>query len=113
MEMRKRRLFLEKKYYQWFIYKFYDVFGGYTQDFKKPILSILCLILMFSGIYYFIDYDILKALQRGVKGALPYMEIDTKNPFEGYWLILRNIELVLGGTFLAFFVLALRKRFKQ
>lgn len=113
MEIRKRRLWLEEKYYQWIIYKFYDVFGGYTQDFKKPIISIFWLIIIFSGMYYFIDYDIVKALQRGVKGALPYMEIDTKNPFEGYWLILRNIELVLGGTFLAFFVLALRKRFKQ
>lgn len=113
MEMRKRRLWLERNYYQWFIYKFYDVFGGYTQDFGKPIVSLVGLILVFSGLYFFIDYDILKAFQRGVKGALPYMQIDTENPFTGYWLILRNLELVLGGTFLAFFILALRKRFKQ
>jgi len=113
MKMRQRRLWLEKKYYQWFIYKFYDVFGGYTQDFRRPIISLIGLILVFSGLYYFIDYDIVKALQRGVKGALPYMQIDTENPFEGYWLILRNLQLVLGGTFLAFFILALRKRFKQ
>ncbi|WP_298421839.1 pentapeptide repeat-containing protein [uncultured Kordia sp.] len=113
MEMRKRRLWLERKYYQWFVFKFYDVFGGYTQDFKKPIVSLIGLILVFSALYFFIDYDISRALQRGVKGALPYMQIDTENPFEGYWLILRNLELVLGGTFLAFFVLALRKRFKQ
>lgn len=113
MEMRKLRLKLEKKRYQWFIYKFYDVFGGYTQDFRKPIVSLVGLILVFSVIYFFIDYNILKALQRGIKGALPYMEIDTKSPFEGYWLIPRNLEFVLGGTFLAFFILALRKRFKQ
>ncbi|MEM6720852.1 MAG: hypothetical protein AAF611_16090 [Bacteroidota bacterium] len=113
MKMRQQRLWLEKKYYQWFIYWFYDFFGGYTQDFRKPIVSLLGLILVFSGIYFFIDYDIIKALQRGIKGALPYMQIDTENPFEGYWLILRNIQLVLGGTFLAFFILALRKRFKQ
>lgn len=113
MEMRKQRLWLEGSNYQWIIYKFYDVFGGYTQDFRKPIVSLVGLILVFSGLYFFIDYDILKALQRGIKGALPYMQIDVENPFKGYWLILRNIELVLGGTFLAFFILALRKRFKQ
>lgn len=113
MEMRKRRLWLERKYYQWFIFKFYDVFGGYTQDFRKPIVSLFGLILLFSGLYFFIDYDFVKALQRGIKGALPYMQINKETKFEGYWLILRNIELVLGGTFLAFFVLALRKRFKQ
>ncbi|WP_430408668.1 hypothetical protein [Kordia sp.] len=113
MEMRKQRLWLEGKLYQWFIYKFYDVFGGYTQDFKKPIVSLVGLILVFSGLYFFIDYDISRAIQRGVKGALPYMQITTGTAFEGYWLILRNLELVLGGTFLAFFILALRKRFKQ
>ncbi len=113
MEMRKRRLYLEGKNYQWFIYKFYDVFSGYTQDFRKPMVSLVGLILLFSGLYFFIDYDFVKALQRGIKGALPYMQINTETKFEGYWLILRNIELVLGGTFLAFFVLALRKRFKQ
>lgn len=113
MEMRKRRLYHEEKYYQWSIYKFYDVFGGYTQDFRKPIVSLIGLIFTFSILYFFIDYDFVKALQRGIKGALPYLEIDTENPFEGYWLVLRNIELILGGTFLAFFILALRKRFKQ
>ncbi|PTX63021.1 hypothetical protein C8N46_102422 [Kordia periserrulae] len=113
MEMRKRRLYLEGKLYQWAIYKFYDVFGGYTQDFRKPIVSIFKLIFAFSTIYFFIDYNVLNAIQRGIKGALPYMEIGIEDPFTGFWLIPRNIELVLGGTFLAFFILALRKRFKQ
>ena len=73
----------------------------------------LGLTIVFSFIYFFIDYDIIKAIQRGIKGALPYIVIDTENPFKGYWLIARNLEFLLGGTFLTFFVLALRKRFKQ
>ncbi|GAA3639054.1 pentapeptide repeat-containing protein [Flavivirga jejuensis] len=113
MEMRKKRLLVEKKYYQWFVYCFYDFFGGYTQDFKRPIVSLIGLIGLFSVVYYFIDYNVLKAIQRGIKGALPYIYIDTENPFTGYWLIARNIEFLLGGIFLTFFILALRKRFKQ
>jgi len=113
MEMRRKRLWKEKDLFQWLIYSFYGHFGGYNQDFKKPIISIAVTIFIFSFFYYFIDYDIIKALQRGTKGALPYISIDTEKPFKGYWLILKNIELILGGTFLSFFILALRKRFKQ
>lgn len=113
MEMRKKRLWYEKEFYQWFIYWFYGFFGGYTQDFKRPLVSLIGLIGIFSFIFYFIDYNILKAFQRGIKGALPYISIDTEKPFTGYWFILRNIEFLLGGIFLTFFILALRKRFKQ
>ena len=111
--MRKRRLYLEGKNYQWFIYKFYDVFGGYTQDFRKPVVSLTGLIFIFSVLYFFIDYDVSNAIQRGIKGALPYMKIDIEYPTQFLWIILRNLEFILGGTFLTFFILALRKRFKQ
>lgn len=112
MEMRKRSLWKERNYFEWIIYSFYGNFGGYTQNIKKPIVSLLGLIFLFSIIFYFIDYNWLKAIQRGIKGALPYIQIDTENPFNGYWLVLRNIEFLLGATFLTFFILALRKRFK-
>ena len=113
MDIRRRRLFKEKHYFNCFIYWFYGFFGRYTQDFKRPLVSLFILIGVFSGMYYFMDFDVLKAFQRGIKGALPYLAIDTENPFKGYWLIARNIEFLLGGTFLTFFILALRKRFKQ
>lgn len=113
MEVRQKRLRDEKKYYYWFIYWFYGFFGRYTQDIKRPIISLSILIILFSSIYFFIDYSYLKALQRGIKGAIPYILIDTVNPFKGYWLILRNVEFLLGGTFFTFFILALRKKFKQ
>lgn len=113
MEMRKKRLWKEKKYADWLIYKFYSFFGGYTQNYLRPLFSLFILIVFSSVIYYFIDYNTLKAIQRGLKGAIPYLEIDTEKPFQGYWLIWKNIQLMLSGTFTAFFILALRKRFKQ
>lgn len=113
MHMREKRLWNEENYYYWFLYWFYGYFSGYTQDVKKPILSLVGLISIFSLLFYFIDQDMTSAIQRSFKGAIPYFEIGIEKPFEGYWLVLKNIETVLGGTFLAFFILALRKRFKQ
>lgn len=113
MKIRQKSLWNERKYYQWFFYWFYGFFGGYTQNFKRPLVSLVGLICVFSAIYYFIDFNILKAIQRGVNGAIPFATIDTQNPFRGYWLIARNIEFVIGATFTTFFVIALRKRFKQ
>ncbi|MCF2873349.1 MULTISPECIES: pentapeptide repeat-containing protein [unclassified Tenacibaculum] len=113
MEMRKKRLWKEKKYVDWFIYKFYDFFGGYTQDYVRPLFCLFLLLIVSSIIYFFIDYNLLKAIQRGLKGSIPYLQIDIEKPFKGYWLIWKNIQLMLSGTFIAFFILALRKRFKQ
>ena len=113
MDMRRKRLWNEKNYYSWFLYWFYGYFSGYTQDIKKPILSIIALISISTLIFYFIDQNIVNGFQRSLKGALPYFEIGIEKPFAGYWLIIKNIETILGGTFLTFFVLALRKRFKQ
>jgi hypothetical protein len=113
MELRQKRLFSEKKYYYWFVHWFYGFFSRYTQDIKRPVVSFIALILVSSGIFFFMDCSYINALQRGVAGALPYMQIEIDKPFDGNWLILRNIEFLLGSTFLAFFILALRKRFKQ
>lgn len=116
MKMRKKRLRLQKKYYLWLIYWFYDLFGGYTQHLGRPVASLVGLIGVSSIIYYFIDYSVLWAIQRGIYGALPKLitiDIPKDAQFNGYWLIASNIETLLGSTFLVFFILALRKRFKQ
>ncbi len=116
MKMRKKRLWKQKKYYLWFIYWFYDVFGGYTQHLARPIISLAALIGASSCLYYFIDYSWLWSIQRGFYGALPKLitiDIPEELQFSGYWLIASNIETILGSTFLVFFILALRKRFKQ
>ncbi|WP_024773054.1 pentapeptide repeat-containing protein [Aquimarina macrocephali] len=116
MEMRKKRLWKQGDYFHWLIYAFYDVFGGYTQNLKKPIFWLFRLIVVFSCIYYPIDQSVQWAIQRGIYGALPKLitiDIPEELQFSGYWLIALNIETILGSTFLVFFILALRKRFKQ
>ncbi|WP_299383213.1 hypothetical protein [uncultured Lacinutrix sp.] len=113
MEMRKKRLFLEKKWFSFFIYWFYGFFGGYTQDFLRPIKSLFLLIFISTIAYFFIDYNLINALERGANGSIPYIEIREDEPYPGYWLLLKNIQLILGGIFISFFILGLRKRFKQ
>ncbi len=113
MEMRKKRLWNEKRYFHWFIYWFYGFFGGYTQDYLRPFISLVFLIILSSLVYFFIDFNLVRAFQRGVKGALPYISINFEDPFKDNWLIVRNIEFLLSTIFLTFFILALRKRFKQ
>lgn len=116
MEMRKKRLFIERNYLSWFIYWFYGFFGGYTQNYKKPIISLIGLIVISSIGYLFIEPNMIEALQRGIYGALPKLITVSESKealFQGYWLIAFNIEGILGATFLTFFILALRKRFKQ
>ncbi|PKA83596.1 hypothetical protein ATE92_1753 [Ulvibacter sp. MAR_2010_11] len=113
MEMRKIGLWKERKLFQWFIYWFYGFFGGYTQDIRKPMLSLAVLFLGCSIAYFFIDFDIINAMERGVEGSLPYLEIKEDEPFPDYWLLLKNVQFILSSIFLSFFVLALRKIFKQ
>ncbi|WP_452230658.1 hypothetical protein [Lacinutrix sp. MEBiC02404] len=113
MEMRKNRLLHERKYASFFIYWFYGFFGGYTQNFLRPIISLAILTLVCTIVYFLIDYNVINALERGLKGSIPYIEIRENEPYPRYWLLLKNIQLILSGTFLSFFILALRKRFKQ
>jgi uncharacterized protein YjbI with pentapeptide repeats len=119
MVIRKKILKKEKKFFHYFIYWYYGTFGGYTFDFKRPIFSLFCLIIIFSLLYLFIDdgsgiYDnISRAAQRGIKGTFPYLDINIESPFSGNWLILKNIQSILGVSFTSFFLLGLRNRFKK
>jgi len=114
MQMYREWLYQKRKA-MWLVYWFYGVFGGYTQRIKNPILSILGLIGVFSIFFYFIDCNVGNAIQRGFFGAFPkFIDITTTSrEFPGYWLVLKNLEFILGSTFLTFLILALRKQFKQ
>ncbi|TSE07421.1 pentapeptide repeat-containing protein [Aquimarina algiphila] len=115
MDMRKRRLFKEWNILYWFLYWFYSTFGGYTRHVFKPLGSLLATIVIFSLWYLRIECDLSKAFQRGLYGALPKLftvTVPEEDMFCGNWLIVSNIEGILGATFLTFFILALRKRFR-
>ncbi|MEL6812748.1 MAG: hypothetical protein AAFP76_15575, partial [Bacteroidota bacterium] len=113
MEMRKKRLSLENDYFYWFIYWFYGYFGGYTQNIGKPLYRLFWLTTICTFAYFFIDLDIANAIERSIKASIPYIEIRQENPYPNYWLLFRNFQFILSSIFLAFFILALRKRFKQ
>lgn len=113
MEMRKLRLQNDKKYFHYFIYWFYGFFGGYTQDVRKPILSLFFVFIICSYIYFYMDFNIINAFERGIMGSLPYLENSQKDLFPNYWVLLKNIQFIFSTIFLSFFILALRKIFKQ
>lgn len=55
MRIRQIRLWKEKNYFTWFIYWFYGFFGGYTQDFRKPLFSLIISIPFFAILYHITD----------------------------------------------------------
>lgn len=112
MDTRKRTLFKENKL-KWFLYWYYGFFGGYTQNYIKPLFSLVITFILFTIIYLFYDYNIITALQRSIYGLLPLININPSIKIEGYWLIFLNVQKLISSTFLTFFILGIRKQFKQ
>lgn len=114
-EMKIRQILLknEKRYFHWFFYWFYGFFSGYTQNYIRSILSLIFLILIFSVLYFFIDFNILKSIERSVNASLPMFKTNNEELYPEWWIILRNVQLLFSGIFISFFILSLRKRFKQ
>lgn len=117
MEMRKLRLYKEKRYVSWFIYWFYDKFGSYTQNFLRPFyLFLLFTFIVFPLIYFFFDTtfflfsEVSKSYQKSVASALPFLKSDLLED-SNWWL--KSFQTFFSGILLTFFILALRKRFKQ
>jgi uncharacterized protein YjbI with pentapeptide repeats len=111
MEMRKKRLKQEGKMLTWLFYWFYDFFGGYTQNFIRPIVAFFGSFVFFTLIYK-IGNDWIDSIQMSIAGLIPYVEVQEFIKVEGYWLIAKNIQFILSVALLSFFVLALRNRFK-
>ncbi len=137
MEMRRKRFRIEKgfnSYMSYSIYSFYKTVGAYTQDFNRPFSLLIVTFVLFSFLYLFLSYSNLDCLFIksnygssicenifNLKG-LPYsqcLKISASNTF----LILKSnhsinwffeaIQKIFSTILLTFFVLALRKRFKQ
>lgn len=124
MEMRKYRLLLEKNYLQWTIYWFYSTLGGYTQNFIRPLIILLSSIVIFAGIYFYLDFpnhfsfwniqsviesSISESFQKSFDAAFPFFK--PVHEYQYWWI--RYFQTFFCGTLLTFFILALRKRFKQ
>ncbi len=123
MKMREKRLYLEKDYFSIFIYKIYDYLSGYTQNFKRPLFIFFILTFFIFPLYYttlegcqFIDEfrnyfscSLSEGYKKSLSAAFPIFSTDLV--YENWWM--KSLQSFLSLLLITFFVLALRKRFKQ
>ncbi|WP_394973156.1 pentapeptide repeat-containing protein [uncultured Croceitalea sp.] len=128
MEMRKKRLLHEKKYFTWIIFLIYDKLGGYTHDFIKPMrIFFFSTFIIFPVTYFTITTkfygsnwnctfyeaakfnNLLPAYQKSLAASLPVLKTDLT--YENWWV--KSIQIFISTILIAFFLLAVRKRFKQ
>lgn len=123
MKMREKRLYLEKDYFSIFIYKIYDYLSGYTQSFKMPLSIFIILTFIIFPFYYIFfetcqninsDYSCfmcttLEGYQKSLSASFPFISTDLV--YENWWM--KSLQSFLSLLLITFFVLALRKRFKQ
>lgn len=96
------------------IYAIYGVLSGYTQSILKPIIWLVLFTgWIFPYIYVYVDSNLTtineELIIASVKNSMPFYKFNLGD--EVFWWALT--QKILSGTLLAFFVLALRKRFKQ
>lgn len=129
MEMRKKRLWENKRFLSWTIYKIYQTLGAYTNDFIKPLkLFLFQSFTLYPIIYFYFSYQekinldknftfdiyslntlFYNSFEKSISASLPL--ISTKLVYEGWWL--KSSQIFISSLLLTFFILALRKTFKQ
>lgn len=112
MTFRQLRLYLEKDYFSWFIYWFYDFFGGYTQNYVKPIFWLFSLTTLIFPSYYFIyenSNDVNDVFIKSIAASIPWLQ--TNLQYENWGIL--AFQKTLSTILLTFIILALRKRFKE
>ncbi len=119
--------FFNHDFYEWFIYWIYGRCSGFTQSILTPLFLIVFMIFGFATIYYldclntytnvwdcnymesFQYTSILDSLQRSLAAALPVFKTDLI--YSSWWI--KSFESLVCSILLVFFILSLRKRFKQ
>lgn len=125
MEMRKRRLgyavddgkrYFSKDAITYLIYFFYGFFGGYTQNFIRPIIIFFSsTLIIFPIIYLFYEpfpinhFNLNMSIQKSLANSLPLIKTDLL--YKNWYL--KTFQTVFSTIILTFVILALRKRFKQ
>lgn len=112
MKFRQLRLKLEKNYFSFFIYWFYDFFGGYTQNYTKPIIWFVAFTFLIFPQYYFL-YENHNGLRdvyiKSIAASSPWLQ--TTLNYENWGIL--AIQKTFSAILLTFIILALRKRFKE
>ncbi|WP_370397837.1 pentapeptide repeat-containing protein [Tenacibaculum dicentrarchi] len=99
----------------WFLFIFYKVFGGYTQNYILPFLWLSLLftvsLLVYSDYCFFQEYCEcnFKPWKEAIDASFPFFKSD-KNSQHLKWNYFQKIS---SSILLTFFILALRKRFRQ
>lgn len=122
MTIRKKRHWKEKNYLSWWIFLIYDCLGAYTQDYIRPLKWFLLLSSLVFPFYYtlfenfnlfhlypYADFSISNAFKKSFAAAIPLIKTDLI--YYNWWM--QSLQVILSTILLTFFVLALRKRFKQ
>ncbi|WP_420573682.1 pentapeptide repeat-containing protein [Kordia sp.] len=130
MEMRRLRYKKEKSVsskISFIIYSIYEHLGGYTQSFVRPLNILLLFTLFIFPLYYFTEsliyyslwncsftesfslVSVSECFQMSIDAALPIFKPKHTYLFWG----VQYFQTIFCGTLLTFFILALRKRFKQ
>ena len=123
MTIRKKRLWQDKNYLSWFIYSFYDIFGGFTQNYIKPLVWLLVLTVFLFPLYYLFgecllfdsQFNLIRncnigdVFKKSFASSIPFIKTDLV--YANWWV--QSFQTIISTILLTFLILALRKRFKQ
>ncbi|MEO1033631.1 MAG: pentapeptide repeat-containing protein [Bacteroidota bacterium] len=110
----KKPLMIPIRIIEFLMSSFYGIFSGYTQSITKPFIwLILSTALIFPFFYSecqlieLFNCNYYEILEISAKNTFPFYRLENGN----FWIAL--IQKIFSSTLLAFFILALRKRYKQ
>lgn len=124
MKMRMNRLRKERNYISWCIFCFYDVFGGFNQNFIRPLKWFMLFTIVIFPSYYILfenfnifnihpsnnaDYSVINAFIKSISASIPLIKTDLN--YLNWWV--QSCQTIISTILITFFILALRKRFKQ
>ncbi len=110
----KKPLMIPIRVIEFLMSSFYGIFSGYTQSITKPFIWVTVSTLFIFPIFYnecsFIELfscNYSKTLEISAKNTFPFYKLG--NTY--FWIAL--VQKIFSSTLLTFFILALRKRYKQ
>lgn len=125
----RREMVMKKKYYHLlakrkkyfslytidsFLYLIYEQVSGFNRSYTRPlVLLLISSLLLFPGAYMLVEGDtIYNSLVKSLGATLPYFyKVEASISFKGWGL--HSTQTLVSSILLAFFVIALRRRFKS
>ncbi|MEM9685549.1 MAG: hypothetical protein AAF934_01335, partial [Bacteroidota bacterium] len=105
----KHLFIFNSHFYEWFFYWVYGRFSGFTQSIVTPFVLFIAVIVIFTVGYYYESSSFWDSLQKSLVAALPLFK--TELTYSNWWV--KSSETFICSILLVFFILSLRKRFKQ